>query len=214
MLDEIAHASGRAMSAGGAAVDDLLFRVIPSVLSPARLRANLKALYVESGLASEFWDDETMWKNFVRSLCALIVWKRVELPLEIVWREIQRAESLDGSPPPYEEPTKDTEADPLNRRAMKYFRRMAQAVGFVAAVPISLQLVPVAYLHRLLKDGSSEEEFQKFVQEMRIAESYPGDGCWMAEAPGRVFFAPFSADGELPSFGIGKNVAVVIVPNV
>lgn len=215
LLDEIAQAFSRAMNEGGAAVENVLYRVIPSVLSPARLRQNLRALFAEFGLPAEFWDDDAMWANFVNSLGALIVWKRIELPLHIVWDEIQRIGSLDQPGPPCEEPTKATEADRLNRRAMKYFRRMVEAIGFASGVPISLQLAPVRYLHRLLKDKRSEEDFQQLAQRICLSESYPGHGCWLIEAPGRLFFAPFSPSGELLDLSIGesKNVGIVVVHN-
>jgi hypothetical protein len=212
LLDEIATASAKAMTEGGDAVEAVLYRVIPSQLSPARLRNNLRALYEERGLPADFWDDDAMWARFVDNLIPLIVWKRIELPLDIAWEEIQRVGGLQCAGPPYEEPTKATEADPLNRRAMRYFRRMLEAVGFSAGVPISLQLAPVKYLHLHLKNGRTDDEFERMATETRLRESYPGDVCWLLEMPGGMLFAPFSVTGELPdlSIGRGKQVGIVI----
>lgn len=211
LLNDIGMATADAINRGGQAVDDLYFKVIPGVFSPENLRLCLKDLFGEIDLSSEIWESNSIWVEFVKAICSLIIWKRIEMPLEIVFKEIQRSESLHDPGPPYEDPSRKSEPDRLNRRAIRNFRKVAEKIGFSAGVPISLQLVPVQYLHDHLQRGRTAEQFDAMMRDARINETYAGEVCWLVEATGRVTFAPFSITGSLPNLSVGAGNSVVVL---
>jgi hypothetical protein len=211
LLYDIGMASADAIDRGGQAVDDLYFKVIPGIFSPEKLRLNLKDLFAEIDLSSEILENNSVWAEFVKGICSHIVWKRIEMPLEIVFKEIQRSASLHDPGPPYEDPGRKSEPDRLNRLTIRNFRKVAEKIGFSAGVPISLQLVPVQYLHDHLQRGRTAEQVSSMLIEKRIAETYAGEMCWFIETTGKVTFAPFSITGSLPNLSIAAGNSIVVL---